>query len=210
MEKGLFISLEGGEGAGKSSLMKYIEKIFLDKGRQVLCTREPGGTPLGELLRSTVLDKREGVAVGERAELLIFLASRAQQVHERIRPALERGEVVICDRFHDSTIAYQGRARGLGIECVEDLCLWSAGGLQPDKTFFLDVSPDLGLERAGRLNEKDRIEGAGMAFHEEVRQGFLRQAERYPERVLCIDASLPLEKVCLLAREALEPVLKNV
>lgn len=192
----LFITFEGGEGAGKSTLIRRIQEYFSAQNAKVVTTREPGGTKLGEVVRGLVLDKNSPVPLVPKAELLLLLAARAMHVEELIRPALAEGAVVLCDRFGDSSIAYQGYARGLGPEIVTGLSDYSTGHLTPDLTFYLDVNPDVGFERM-RLSdrEQDRMEQETSMFHHQVREGFLKIAELYPARVKVLDAHQPPDDV---------------
>ena len=193
MMKGLFITLEGGDGAGKSTQIRNIERFFDEKGLVVVHTREPGGTPIGEKLRDILLDK-ENAEMDAVTEMLIYAASRAQHVKERILPALEEGKVVICDRFTDSSIAYQGYGRQLG-EQVAEVNRRATGGLEPDITFWLDIDPYLGRQRAGSEGELDRLETEKMDFHCRVRDGYRELAEKHPERIKRIDASGTIEEM---------------
>lgn len=202
MKKGLFITFEGGEGAGKTTIISYIATALKEQGHHVLTTREPGGTPLGEKIRELVLDKDHQVPLSSISELFLFLAARAQHLEQVIKPALDSGKIVICDRFNDSTIAYQGAARGLGIEYVSQLCRLACSGIEPDITILLDVPIEIGLKRtrlAAKENavvgEVDRIESETFSFHEKVRQTMLERARRNIERTLVIDASRALEEV---------------
>lgn len=185
----LFITFEGGEGAGKSTLIRRIQEYFSTHGANVVITREPGGTKLGDVVRGLVLDKNSPVPLVPKAELLLILAARAMHVEELVRPALAKGSVVLCDRFGDSSIAYQGFARGLGPEVVAGLSDYSTGHLTPDLTFYLDVNPDVGFERM-RLSdrEQDRIEQETANFHHQVREGFLEIAKLNPKRVKILNA----------------------
>lgn len=196
--RGLLITIEGGEGAGKTTLINALERALQAQSMISLKTREPGGCGLGERIRTLLLEK-DRFEVGERAELLLFLASRAQHVLECIEPALANGKVVLCDRFSDSTLAYQGVARGLGIESLRRLCDFAAAGLWPDLTFYLDIDPQIGLERISadenRVGMIDRMEAQALDFHQSVRQGFLTLAASEPERICIIDARLPAEGV---------------
>ncbi len=196
----MFITLEGGEGAGKTSVAKMLAAYFENKGIEVLLTREPGGCLLSEEIRTLVLEKK--TTIYPRAELLLFLAARVQHLEEEILPALKRGVVVICDRFHDSTIAYQGYGRDLGASFVEDLCYKACTSFdgnshfKPDLTFFLDVPVEVGLKRAfERRGGDDRIGQEKKVFHEKVREGFLALAKNEPDRIVTIDATYPLEIV---------------
>lgn len=185
--KGLFITLEGGDGAGKSTQIENIESFFKERGFDVVHTREPGGTPIGEKLRDILLDRDNG-EMDPVSEMLIYAASRAQHVAEIIRPAIEAGKVVICDRFTDSSVAYQGYGRGLG-EMVTEVNARATGGLEPDITFWLDIDPAAGRERAKRAGEPDRLELENADFHYRLYEGYKALARSYPERIKRIDAA---------------------
>lgn len=203
---GWFFSFEGGEGAGKSTLIDSLYEEFQRRGCRVMKTREPGGTKRGEAVREILLRK---MAPGEAPfspymELALFLASRAQQVEEVIRPALARGDVVLCDRFNDSSIVYQGIVRGLGKEEVEQVAHFFSQEIEPDLTFYLDIEVKEGLKRASQRREADRIEAEKEAFHEKIRQGYLSLVKDHPERLFLLDASLPPQQVFSHALEAMD------
>lgn len=181
---GIFITFEGGEGAGKSTHIRFLAEALEEHGREVLCLREPGGTAVGEQLRSIVLDP-ENAALSDEAELLIYEAARAQIVSEVIAPALARGAVVLCDRFYDSTIAYQVFGRGLDRSFVESANEFACQGVHPDRTILLTVgdSAEKGLERATHQSAADRLELEGGAFHSEVNAGFVEIAASEPDRI---------------------------
>ena len=187
--EGLFITIEGGEGCGKSTLAESLAKEMQDKGYHVLKTREPGGAPLAEKIRDLLLH-HEAIPISAHAELLLFLAARAQHIDESILPALRAEKVVICERFHDSTVAYQGCGRELGMKFVEDLCRRACFELIPDCTLLLDIDPIVARERIGK-RELDRVEREKLEFHKLVRQAFLHLADQHPHRIEVIDASLP-------------------
>lgn len=208
--EGLFITIEGGEGSGKSSVCAHIAKALEARGYEVIQTREPGGSPLSEHLRELLLSSKEAYKIGERAELLLFLAARAHHIEEQILPALHQGKIVLCDRFNDSSIAYQGCARHLGMHYVEKLCQLATEGLaEPNCTLFLDLDPVIGMERVRQLRHEqfDRLEQEKLQFHREVRQGYLHLADQHPERIEVIDASQPLDTVVEACLQALEPHL---
>ncbi|WP_043443322.1 dTMP kinase [Arthrobacter sp. L77] len=186
---GLFIALEGGDGAGKSTQAALLCTALESRGHTVIRTREPGGTPIGEKLRSLVLEHGHG-EIDARTEALMFAASRAAHVHQVIVPALERGDVVVCDRFIDSSVAYQGAGRGLGARAVLDVNLWATDGLRPDLTVLLDVEPAEGRSRrtTGTAAE-DRLESEPDDFHASIRAAFLELAGAEPERYLILAAS---------------------
>ncbi len=181
---GYFIAFEGGEGAGKSTQEALLAQALVDRGRVVARTREPGGTPAGEQIRHVLLSP-EFDGLDARAEALLFAASRGEHVARVIRPALERGDVVICDRYIDSSVAYQGYGRDLGVQRIRDLSLWATGGLLPDLTVVLDVDPEVGL---ARFEQRDRLEAEPIAYHRSVRAGFLALAAAEPDRYLVLDA----------------------
>lgn len=191
--RGLFITLEGGDGAGKSTQIRNIEKFFAERGFVVVHTREPGGPPISEKLREILLDSGN-TEMSPVTEMLIYAAGRAQNVSEIVRPALERGEIVICDRFVDSSIAYQGYGRELG-RVVEEVNHCATGGLKPDITFWLDIDPESGKARASKAGELDRLELEKMDFHYRVYQGYTELAEKEPERIKRIDAAQSVEKI---------------
>lgn len=198
----MFITCEGGEGAGKTTLIKRLEKELINQGYEVVITREPGGSKLGGYIRQWLLNRDTEIVIGGKAELLLFLAARAQHIEELIRPALLAGKVVICDRFNDSTIAYQGYARALGADYVESMCRLVCGDIQPNLTLFLDVDPQEGLRRTMRTAKEnalagqvDRIEAEKLEFHQRVREGFMQIAQREPDRFRIIDANKPLDTV---------------
>jgi dTMP kinase len=190
-----FISFEGGEGAGKTTLIKRCEAQLIASGARVVKTREPGGAKLSEFIRQWLLNRDFNIPVGHQAELLVFLASRAQHIEELIMPALKEGHIVLCDRFNDSTIVYQGIARGLGKEMVQQLCSLVCGIIVPSLTFYLDIQPEIGLQRTEKIHkenasagEMDRIEGETLSFHRKVREGFLQLAKESPQRIHILDA----------------------
>ena len=191
--RGLFITLEGGDGAGKSTQIRNIERFFDEKGLVVVHTREPGGTPISEKLRNILLDN-SNTEMADVTEMLIYAASRAQNVREFILPALERGEIVICDRFVDSSIAYQAYGRELG-DMVGIVNHYATGGLTPDITFWLDIDPQAGKMRAAKAGDLDRLELEQMDFHYRVYDGYKRLAEDDPGRVKRIDASDTVDNI---------------
>ena len=209
-DRALFITFEGGEGAGKTTLISRLELELRKQGGQILVTREPGGTELGKQIRRLLLHKEPSVQISPHAELLLFLADRAQHLDQVIKPALLKGVTVLCDRFNDSTIAYQGYARGLGVEAVEQLCKLVCGDSVPDLTFYLDIDPKLGMERAIRQQRvMDRMETEQIAFHEKVRQGFLKIADKDKPRVCVIDARQSADKVFEQAFAVIENKFKR-
>lgn len=192
--RGHFITLEGGEGAGKSTNLEYICERLRAAGINLLVTREPGGTELGERIRELLLDPGNK-AMHADTELLLMFAARAQHLRQTVWPALERGEWVICDRFTDATFAYQGGGRGLDMERIDQLQHWVQDGFQPCMTLLFDLPVDIGLERAGKRGELDRFEQEKQAFFERVRQAYLNRAEAEPQRFRVIDAGRELADV---------------
>jgi len=204
--RGKFITVEGGEGAGKTTCLEYIQQQLASSGREIVVTREPGGTRLGEEIRELLLAPKPR-PVSADAELLMIFAARAQHLDEVIRPALQAGRWVLCDRFTDATYAYQGEGRGLGAERVAVLEQLVQGTLRPDITLLLDVPVDIGLARAGARGDPDRFEREGARFQERVRGAYLARAEREPERIKVIDASNSLQDVQDQIRAALLELL---
>ena len=191
---GRFITIEGGEGAGKSTAQVRLKATLQSKGISVVHTREPGGTPLAESIRQTLLDV-EGEAPVEMAELLLIFAARAQHLARVIEPALAEGKWVICDRFTDATYAYQGAARGLSSELISTLEHLVQGGRQPDAVILMDLQPHIGMERAKSRGALDRFEQEQHHFYERVRSGYLARVEENPARYTVIDAEQELESV---------------
>lgn len=194
-KNGFFITFEGVEGAGKSTQCRLLADALTARGREVLVTREPGGTPLGEELRALVKHFQGPGGIVPEAELLMFCAARAQIVRQTLLPLLNRGGVVICDRFADSTTVYQGLARGLDLAVIRTLQTFATAGHMPDLTFVLDLDADAGLARTksrGNANaHTDRFEQEGRAFHEKIRAGFLKLADEEPARFRVLPATLP-------------------
>lgn len=197
MKKGLFISVEGGDGSGKSTQLKTIKKYMDDRGIPCVFTREPGGTAIGEKIRGIILDP-ENAEMCAWTEALLYAASRAQHVVQLVKPALEEGKCVVCDRFVDSSIAYQGHARGLG-NAVAEVNGHAVQGVMPDRTFFFDVDPGKAMERLSSRKSKDRLEVEPGEFHQKVYEGYreiaLRDAENGGGRFVVIDASKDIAEV---------------
>ncbi len=186
---GIFIVFEGGEGAGKSTQVGLLRDALTAEGREVVVTREPGGTTAAEAIRALVLDPAHA-GLDPRAEALLFAAARAEHAAALIRPALERGAIVICDRYIDSSVAYQGLGRDLGAEKIRNLSAWATENLFPDLTIVLDIDPAVGLTRAGQVSAApDRMESEDSSFHQMVRQAFLSAASSAPSRYAVVDAS---------------------
>jgi dTMP kinase len=202
------ITFEGGDGAGKTTLIEKVYKYLESAGCPVLSTRAPGGTEIGAEVRRLLLGS---TSVSARCELLLFLADRAQHVDEVIRPALEAHQIVLCDRFNDSTLAYQG-ARGFQEKWLKQLLRFASDGLIPDLTFYLDLDPQIGFERAkkGRGGGVDRIESEALAFHKKIRRGFLSIAKKEPQRFMKINAELTPEAVFERAKERIDELLSRI
>jgi dTMP kinase len=201
--RGCFVALEGGEGAGKSTQARRLQEWLTSEGYDVLLTHEPGDTEIGRKLRRIVLDPATG-AMSDRTEALLYAADKAEHVERVVLPALERGAVVVTDRYVDSTLAYQGAGRDLADQEVERIARWATGDLRPHLTVLLDLEPSAGLTR---FEERDRIEGESLEFHERVRAMFLRLAAAQPQHYLVVDARKPQEEIERLVRERLEPLL---
>ena len=193
----MFVSFEGADGSGKSTQAELLRATLAAEGREVVLTREPGGTELGERARELVLN---GPQMGAWAEAALYAASRAEHVEAVIRPALDRGAIVVCDRYIDSSLAYQGIARGLGIDAVLQLNLAVTRGLLPDVTFLLLIEPALA---AGRYDESDRLEREGTALQAKVDAAYRELAERFPERIVTVNADRPAEEIGSEIRERL-------
>lgn len=205
---GCFITFEGPDGSGKTTQIKLLEEYLIGKGYEVVVTREPGGTPIGEAVREIILD----TAYKEMnfiTEMLLYAASRAQHVGQLIIPALEQGKMVLCDRFVDSSIAYQGLGRGLGIEVVEEINRVALQGVTPDMTLFFDLDPEKGLLRGkAREREADRLELEDLKFHREVYQGFCALCSKHPERFRRINADSNINDIHLQIIDEIEQLPK--
>ena len=209
--RGKFITFEGPEGGGKSTQVQTLAEWLRKQGKKVVVTREPGGTRMSELIRSLVRDEMEDPPV-TRCEVLLFLAARAQVVSQVIRPALARGEWVVCDRFADSTFAYQGYGRGIDVQLLKNFNDFVTEGLVPDLTILLDVPPEvsrtrLAARQASTEDTGDRIEAAGEMFHRRLREGFLDLAKAEPKRFTVIDASKSIDKVAVAVQKTVQRIL---
>lgn len=205
MKRGLFITFEGGEGSGKSTQIKRAMAHLKRRGHSVLLLREPGGTRISEAIREIILNK-EFKEMKPETELLLYLAARAQIVQEKIEPALKAGKTVICDRFEDSTLAYQGFGRKMPLEAILEVSRkFVRGNLVPDLTVLLSIDPKIGMKRGGR---HDRMEKESFLFHQKVHKGFLTLARRSPKRFAVIDSRLSIETVAGKVKEAIDRVLR--
>ncbi|MDD4153849.1 MAG: dTMP kinase [Methanomicrobia archaeon] len=200
----MFITFEGPEGSGKTSAANEIVRLLVSKGYDVLYTREPGGTPIAEEIRGIILDKKN-TALDPRAEALLYAASRRQHLIEKVWPALKEGKVVICDRYLDSSLAYQGGARNIGIDNVLNINLFATEGTYPDLTLLFDITPEKGLERiaVNKKREVNRLDLEALEFHRTVRETFLELAKKYRDRYIIIDASKTLPEVVGVALNAI-------
>ncbi|HYW03029.1 MAG TPA: dTMP kinase [Gammaproteobacteria bacterium] len=207
MERGRFITIEGGEGVGKSSALPRLRGHLERAGIRVVQTREPGGTPVAERIRELLLDAR--AAIGDDCELMLVFAARAEHLQRVIRPALERGDWVLCDRFTDATYAYQGGGRGIPVERIAPLEQWVHGDLQPDLTLLLDAPVEIGFTRARRRGALNRFEREQAEFYQRVRQAYLRRAAADPGRFRVIDATGEPDGVQEALAEAVRPLLEE-
>ena len=205
--KGKFITVEGIEGVGKTTNMEYLQRLITAAGKELVITREPGGTPLGEAIRDLLLDP-EYTGMDPDCELQLMFAARAEHLARVIRPAIEAGQWVLCDRFTDATYAYQGGGRGLDTDKIKALEQLVQGDFRPDLTLLLDVPVEIGLERAGNRSTPDRFEQEQVEFFERVRQAYLEMARTHDGRYRVIDASQPLEAVQRQLDAALEARIK--
>ncbi len=200
----MFITLEGPEGSGKTTAVEAAVKKLEEMGYQIVRTREPGGTPIAEQIRNVILDK-SNTAMDSRTEALLYAASRRQHLVEKVWPALKEGKIVICDRYLDSSLAYQGGARGLGIDNILNVNLFATENTWPDLTLLFDIKPELGLARinANANREVNRLDLEKIDFHNKVRDSFLALAKRFPDRYVIIDASQSREEVAKATMEAI-------
>jgi dTMP kinase len=204
-----FITLEGVEGSGKSTLINYIKDFLESRGRSVVITREPGGIDIAEQIRSVILDKKNTQMEG-RTEALLYAAARRQHLVEKVIPSLSDGKVVVCDRFIDSSLAYQGYARGLGINEVFSVNEFAIGDFMPDLTLYLDLDPQVGLNRIAKNKgrEINRLDLEEIDFHIKVREGYEEVLKKYPKRIVRVDANQEIEKVILDTNKVLLERLK--
>lgn len=204
----MFITFEGGEGSGKTSAMNYIEETLKSLGYEIVRTREPGGTPIAEEIRNVILDKKN-TNMDIRTEALLYAASRRQHLIEKVWPALKEGKIVLCDRYLDSSLAYQGGARGIGIENVLEVNMFATEGTYPDLTLLFDITPEQGLERINKNKDREvnRLDLEKLEFHHKVRDNFLFLANKYKERFVIVDASKSVEEV---REQALKTILERL
>lgn len=203
---GIFITLEGPDGSGKSTISRFLLDYLKKRKIDFIFTREPGGTPIGENIRKIILDKKN-INMSPRTEALLYAASRSQHISEKIKPALDDGKVVVCERFVLSSLAYQGYARGLGIEEVKDINDFAIEGVIPDLTLFFNVDPIYALNRKTNRKEGDRLEKEGVNFHSKVYDGYKKLISLYPEKIKLIDASKSIEETFDQVRKEIEKIL---
>ncbi|RIW29890.1 dTMP kinase [Bacillus salacetis] len=196
MEQGIFITVEGPEGAGKSTIIKQMAEELAGKGHEVVLTREPGGITIAEEIREVILNPKH-TEMDERTEALLYAAARRQHLAEKVIPALENKQIVLCDRFLDSSLAYQGHARGIGMEEVYSINQFAIGNTMPDITLYFDVEPEVGLQRISKHQgrEVNRLDLETLEFHERVREGYLMLLEKFPDRIKKIDAGKSFTEV---------------
>ncbi|MCM3246375.1 dTMP kinase [Cytobacillus firmus] len=208
MKKGKFITVEGPEGAGKTTIIDMLASNLAKEGYQVLQTREPGGIEIAEQIRSVILDKNN-TKMDPRTEALLYAAARRQHLAEKVKPAMDKGYIILCDRFIDSSLAYQGYARGLGIDEVYSINSFAIEGMMPELTLYFDIEPEAGLDRINQHKgrEVNRLDLEKLDFHHKVREGYLKLMELYPERIFKIDASGTLEEVYQQAESKLKEVI---
>ena len=211
MSKGIFITLEGGEGSGKTTMIGRLSNYLEERNIAYLVTREPGGIEIAEKIRSIILDP-EHTAMDARTEALLYAAARRQHLVEKVIPALEEGLIVLCDRFVDSSLVYQGYARGIGEEEIRSINLFATGGITPNVTIYFDVDPEIGFARiaANQEREVNRLDLENRLFHDKVRAGYLKLVENEPERIKMIDASLSPDEVFCSLIANLDCVLKDI
>ena len=205
---GKFITIEGIEGAGKTTCIQVVTEVTERQGISAIHTREPGGTDLGEDLRNLLLGHKH-IGMSDDAELLMMFAARAQHIAQKIQPALDDGKWVLCDRFTDATYAYQGYGRGIPLEKIASLENWVQGALRPDLTLLMDLPVEVGMERAGKRSAPDRFESEAWDFFERIRKGYLSIAAEQPSRVKVIDASQDLANVQVQVRAAMEAFVNS-
>ena len=202
MKRGKFITFEGCDGCGKSTQLRMLSTYLTEKNIPHIFTREPGGGKISEAIREILLSGKN-MEMTDECEALLYAASRVQHLSDRVEPALQEGKLVICDRYVDSSLAYQAYARGLGMEFVSKINAFALDGYLPDLTFFIDLSPEEAFQRKHGADENDRIEQAGLAFHKKVYEGYLAVAKAYPDRVVVVDGRQSIDEIENAVREAL-------
>jgi dTMP kinase len=210
MKRGIFVTMEGPEGAGKTTIIQLLAENLEAEGYKILQTREPGGIEIAEQIRSIILDK-ENVKMDSRTEALLYAAARRQHLVEKVLPALNEGYIIICDRFIDSSLAYQGYARGLGMDQVLAINEFAIEGFMPNLTIYFDIKPEIGLERINRHKNREvnRLDLENLEFHEKVREGYLKLADQFRDRIYKVDASRTVEEVLQEVERKLKEVISG-
>lgn len=206
MKKGLFITLEGPDGSGKTTVASLLCKKLEEMGYSIVHTREPGGNDIAEQIRAVILNPKN-TAMDARTEALLYAASRRQHLVEKVVPAIEAGKIVICERFLDSSLAYQGYGRGLGADAIYSINAFAIENHMPDLTVYLDIDEEAGLARLKDRKDKDRLDVESVAFHHRVNEGYREIVKKFPERIKTVDASKPLEEV---VNDTLDIILKLI
>ena len=208
MRKGMFITFEGVDGCGKSTQMRFLAEYLQSRNIDVLTTREPGGCTISEQIRDMLLSL-DNCDITDMTEALLYAAARCQHVDEVIRPACEAGKIVLCDRFIDSSLAYQGFGRALGVENIMDINKYAIGDMMPDKTFFIDFPPEMAFNRMSKKRVHDRLETQSLEFYQNLYDGFKQLADKYPERIIRIDASGDKFQTKAIIQSEMEKILDN-
>lgn len=206
--KGLFITIEGNDGSGKSTVIQSLKEQLAKLNLEVCYTREPGGSYVAEKIREVILDN-DNIAMDDKTEALLYAASRRQHLKETVFPALEEGKIVVCDRFIDSSLTYQGIARGLGVDEVYNMNMFATEGFMPHLTIYLLVDPKIGLERKSHQKELDRLEHEKLEFHEKVYNGYLMLADRFKERVRIVNGNVTIEEECKAVNDIILSFIKE-
>jgi dTMP kinase len=210
MANGIFITIEGPDGSGKTTIIQMLAENLEKEGFEVIATREPGGIEIAEQIRKVILDP-DNTAMDSRTEALLYAAARRQHLTEKVRPALEKGKIILCDRFVDSSLAYQGHARGLGIDEVYSINEFAIEDMMPELTLYFDIAPEVGLERINKNKgrEVNRLDMEKLDFHQKVREGYMILADRFADRIVKIDASKELEAVYEQAEARIRSLLNK-
>ncbi|MCM3667128.1 dTMP kinase [Mesobacillus subterraneus] len=210
MANGIFITIEGPDGSGKTTIIQMLAENLEREGFEVIATREPGGIEIAEQIRKVILDP-DNTEMDSRTEALLYAAARRQHLAEKVRPALEKGKIILCDRFVDSSLAYQGHARGLGIDEVYSINEFAIEDMMPELTLYFDIAPEVGLERINKNKgrEVNRLDMEKLDFHQKVREGYLILADRFADRIVKIDASKELQAVYKQAEAKIKSLLNK-
>ncbi|HVI21589.1 MAG TPA: dTMP kinase [Bacillus sp. (in: firmicutes)] len=211
MEKGIFITIEGPEGAGKTTIIEMLLEKLESEGYPIMKTREPGGIEISEQIRNVILNKNN-TAMDGRTEALLYAAARRQHLVEKVLPAIEQGFIVLCDRFIDSSLAYQGFARGIGMDEVYSINTFAIDNRMPDATLYFDIDPEIGMKRINdhKGREVNRLDLENLEFHRKVREGYQLLSRKYSNRIIEIDASQPLQKVYEIAESKIRSIIQDL